>query len=175
MDGLKHTAKIREYCDYIDEHLNNVFKAWGIVQDACNDMNVIYDDHLFWVIDQMIKEHDISKMSHAEFIPYQRNFYPVEDKDGSDFPEAWEHHKDQNPHHWENWTKIQTGVPNELACHCVCMVCDWMARGMKFGDTAEKYYEDHKDTIDLPEWAVKFTREIFERLRAVEEPATSAA
>ena len=175
MDGLKHTAKIREYCDYIDEHLNNVARAWMIFQVACKDMNGIYDDHLFFVIDGLIKEHDVSKLSPEEFIQYQRNFHPVGKRDSDGFDSAWEHHQRYNPHHWQNWTKISTASPNELACHCACMVIDWMAMGLKFGDTAEEYYETLKELIDLPEWAVKFVGEIFERLRAVKcDPADVA-
>lgn len=164
MQGLQHIRRIRDYCDYIEEHLCNVSKAWAILQRDCADMHPLYDDHLWSVIDQMILEHDISKMSYEEFIPYQQNFFPVGEKDGTRFEAAWEHHALHNPHHWENWTKAEESFPNESACHCVCMVCDWMAMGMKFGDTAESYYAKHSARINLPEWADKLVREIFVRL-----------
>lgn len=167
MIGIQHINKIREYCDYVEEHLLNVEKSWEILQAACKDMNIIYDDYLFWSIDAMVRAHDISKMSVEEFIPYQRNFYPFGEKDASGFDGAWQHHLECNPHHWQAWTKIVEKMPNEQACHCVCMVIDWMAMGMKFGDTAEKYYEANRDKIELPEWAEKFIGEIFERLRNV--------
>lgn len=167
MVGLEYIQKIREYCDYVEEHLLNVEKSWKILQIACKDEHFIYDDCLYWTIDGMVQAHDISKMSVEEFIPYQRNFYPVgKEKDPAEFAAAWEHHKMWNPHHWENWTTLKETAPNQLACHCVCMVIDWMAMGLKFGDTAESYYESHKYGINLPEWAVKFIGEIFERLRA---------
>ena len=174
MNGYKYTARIREYCDSIDEHLRNVAASWKRIQETCKDLNVISDDHLFWCIDSMIKEHDVSKMSHEEFIPYQRNFFPLtdpnvagfgEDPDGDAWEAALSHHHKNNKHHWENWTQIKPYAPNELACHCVCMVCDWMAMGLKFDDTAEAYYEANKEKIDLPEWADKFLEEIFERIR----------
>ncbi len=164
MEGLRHTAKIKEYCDYIDEHLRNVAQAWNIVQEKCSDLNVISDDHLFFCIDTMIKAHDLSKISTEEFVPYQRKFFPADGKDDSGFGVAWEHHLGQNPHHWEKWTKTQEHYSNELACHCVCMFCDWMAMGMKFDDTAQEYFEANESEIELPEWAVVFLNEMFERV-----------
>jgi len=168
MEGLKHTAKIREYCDYIDEHLLNVGKAWKILQEKCGDIHPFYDDHLWAFMDSEIKNHDISKMAPEEFIQYQRQFFPVgeaPERDNPVFAAAWRNHKNENPHHWENWTKQNHEIfPNERACHCVMMVCDWMAMGMKFGDTVEEFYKRKKDEIELPDWAVKLIREIFARL-----------
>uniref|UniRef100_C6E6S4 Uncharacterized protein n=1 Tax=Geobacter sp. (strain M21) TaxID=443144 RepID=C6E6S4_GEOSM len=167
MIGIQHINKIREYCNYVEEHLLNVEKAWVILQAACKDMNVISDDYLFWNIDAMIRAHDVSKMSAEEFIQYQRYFYPFGEKDANGFDSAWQHHLEGNPHHWQAWTKLAETFPNDQACHCVCMVCDWMAMGMKFNDTAEQYYEKNCDKIELPEWAVNFIGEIFVRLRNV--------
>ena len=167
MVGLKHIAKIREYCDYVEEHLDNVSTSWDIIQDKCKDMNIIYDDFLFFNIDQHIKNHDISKLSHAEFIPYVEKFFPMDDKNADSnelFTEAWENHQDYNQHHWQNWTNVADHFPNEWACHCTCMVVDWMAMAIKFNDTAQGYYENNKDSIDIPEKAVKFIYEIFEKL-----------
>lgn len=183
MEGLNHIAKIRSYCDYVEEHLLNVAKAWKILQGALGNNWPMWDDYLFWTIDGLIREHDVSKMSNEEFIPYQQKFFPVEGRaagcdclpfdDGipvaTDFGPAWEHHKANNPHHWETWTTIPAGVPNEHACHLVCMVCDWMAMGMKFGDTAEEFYEANKKRIILPDWAVDFLRGIFAALRDTTE------
>lgn len=169
MNGLKHIAKIREYCDYIEEHLLNVEKAWKILQEKCKDMRFIYDDFVFWSIDEMIKNHDMSKMSLEEFIPYQQQFFPVGEKpDWANpvFAAAWIHHKAENLHHWESWVGTPETTPYDNECHCVCMVADWMAMGMKLGGTAEDYYRKNYEKIKLPEWAVKFIGEIFERLKA---------
>lgn len=165
MEGLKHINKIREYCDYLEEHLLNVEKAWKILQETCKDMNFIWDDYLFWSIDAMVKSHDISKMSAEEFIPYQRNFFPVGEKDSKAFHSAWLHHIDHNTHHWEKWTTIRERMPNEQYAYCVCMVIDWMAMGMKFGDTAQAYYEANSHKINLPEWAVKTIYQIFDAIK----------
>ena len=185
VNGLFHIIKIREYCDYVEEHLRHVEESWMTLREKCQKMRFVYDDYTYWSIDHMVKEHDMSKLSPEEFIQYQRNFFPVKEGDPkalfvptdeqnqiekdaakAGFKEAWEHHKSANGHHWQNWTKNEPYYnPYEAECHCVCMVIDWMAMGLKFGDTAESYYEGHKDEIKLPEWAVTFIHEIFEALK----------
>ena len=37
-----------------------------------------------------------------------------------------------------------------------------IAMGYEFGDTAKEYYENNKDKIILPEWAIKEMYKIFE-------------
>lgn len=138
------------------------------MQDKCKDMRFIWDDFYFWSTDAGVKSHDISKLSEAEFVQYRRCFYPTEEesKEGKvDLGSAWEHHKAENYHHWENWTSIKDPTPNEWEVHCVQMVVDWMAMGYKFGDTAQKYYESNKEEIKLPNYAIRFIYEIFERIK----------
>lgn len=167
MNGLDYIRRIREYCDYLERHLLYVQKSWAVFQVACKNMNVIYDDFLFHTINYMIIEHDLSKMSPEEFIQYQREFFPVSSKDASGFQAACVHHYEHNPHHWQTWTKLTERFPDELSCHCVCMVVDWMAVGMQTGDTAENYYLKNRERILIPPWADRFVEEIFECLRNV--------
>ena len=56
--------------------------------------------------------------------------------------------------------------PDDWEIDCVHMICDWMAMGYKFGDTARQYYESHKDKINLPEIAIPFIYEIFDRIES---------
>jgi hypothetical protein len=176
MEGLEHVAKIREYCDYLEEHIKNVQQAWLELQDKCKHMRFIYDDYVFWNINGMIDSHDLSKFSTEEFIQYQQNFFSVggevTDRDRGLFDSAWEHHKANNPHHWENWTSKKYGIGFEDEMNCVCMVADWMAMGKKFGDTARDYYEKNKGKIKLPEWADKFVNEIFDCVYGANTAAT---
>lgn len=166
MEGLKHTKAIREYCDYIDRHLVNVEASWKTLQDACKDMRFIHDDYVFWSINDEVARHDLSKFTAEEFIPYQRKFYPTGGCEPGELGLAWVHHQEANPHHWQHWTAKDYSSPYAPEVHCVCMVIDWMAMGLEFGDTAEAYYEAHKDKLHLPAWAVPFIGEIFQRLRA---------
>ncbi len=184
MDGLKRLEVLRSYCDYVEEHLRNVGKAWMILQDACPHEKQVWNDCDFWTTHAMIEEHDLSKMEAVEFVAYADWFFGEfgkdydADADGGKgehaheaamaaFDAAWAHHKAENPHHWQNWTQPDKAVsfPGELSCHVFCMVADWMAMGMKFGDTAEEYYEREKAKIDLPEWAVELLQRIFAALR----------
>ncbi len=167
MKALEHIEKIREYCDYLERHLKNVKDSWIILQDKCKDLPFIYDDYLFHSISDMISKHDLSKISKEEFIPYVEKFKPVKQRTGAqsdNFPKAWKHHKENNPHHWENWANREFYNPYEWQCHCVCMIVDWMAMGMEFGDTAQEYYESQGSKIKLPESGVTLAYQIFDRL-----------
>ena len=168
MKILEEINKSREYLDYIEEHVLNVEMAWTEIKTKCSDMRFMWDDFYYFSIQDEIDHHDLSKMSEQEFVQYRKAFYPTESEkigDEYDITPAWDHHKAHNPHHWENWTTLKPGKhPNSWEVHCVCMICDWMAMGYKFGDTAKAYYEKNKDKIDIPEAMVPFMYEIFDRI-----------
>jgi hypothetical protein len=165
MDGLKYIESTRKYLDYVEEHLLNIRQSWNLLQETCRDMRFIWNDLFYNSIGTRICEHDISKLGADELTQYRDWFFPVGEKcDESVFQKAWEHHKAHNPHHWENWTARDFYHPSEWEVHCVCMVVDWMAMGLKFGDTAQSYYEANRGKIILPDHAVDFIYEIFARL-----------
>ena len=165
MSLLEEIQKTREYLDYIEEHYLNVQKAWKEVKGKCSNMRFIRDDFYFNFLDSEIKDHDESKLSEAEFVPYRNTFYPVKGQKKPGLGKAWEHHKEKNYHHWETWTQhSKTNNPNEWEVHCVHMVVDWMAMGYVFEDNAKEYYEKHKDDINLPHYAIEFMYKIFDKL-----------
>jgi hypothetical protein len=178
MKGRLYIKQIRAYCDYLEEHLNNVEKAWNIVKSKCKNQTFSWDDFRYFSIHDMIQLHDISKFSKAEFIPYVQKFFPVEsevfpeEQFPADFDKAWEHHKEHNPHHWENWATKDHYHPYAEECHIVCMICDWMAMGMKFGDTAREYYEKNKDSIGIPKQWEKYMYSIFDEVESNTEEVT---
>ena len=153
--------KTRDYLDYIEEHYQNVLKSWRLVKDKCENMRFMYDDFYFFTLDANIKQHDFSKLSKEEFTQYRQFFHPLygETKNKEQFEKAWEHHKKENGHHWQNWI-LEPSQDQEL--YIVEMAVDWMAMGLKFGDTAREYYDENKDKIKLPEWADRFVNEIFD-------------
>jgi len=160
----KQAEKIIEYANYIRDHRENVMKAWKSLQEPCKSMNFIYDDCLYEAINWNIQLHDKSKYSQEEFIPYQLHFFPVDVQPiketlDIDFANAWEHHKKHNRHHWQ-YIGIYGGIEDVVE-----MVCDWMAMGMQFGDTAENYYLKNQSSIILKEWQVEIIKEIFKLIR----------
>lgn len=167
--------KTREYLDYLEEHYDNVQKAWKELQEKLKGkgFSFIYDDWKFFILDEMIKEHDISKLSAEEFIQYRKNFFPIESesmlKKPEAFDEAWKHHWETNSHHFENWTTKEYNNPFESALHCVHMVVDWIAMGYKFKNNARNYYKKEKQKINLPLWADKLVNEIFDEFYGKED------
>jgi len=164
MNVLKHIDKIREYCEYLEDHIENVANAWDEVQDKCSDMKFIYDDFFYATIDHLVINHDMSKVSHEEFIPYQQKFMPVGESNDELFADAWTNHQYENPHHWQNWTQIEDTFPDEWVCHCVTMLIDWIAMSYAKGGTAKEYYESQSDVIVIPKKAHDFIDEVFKRI-----------
>ena len=157
-------AKFREYINYFERHYDNVQLAWALINEKCgNNFRFIYDDFVWHTVDSEVKFHDESKLSSNEFTQYRNYFFPAlnESKNKLDFEAAWEHHKSQNVHHWQNWTVNHINNPYADA-FLVMNIVDWVAMGFEFGDTAKDYYEKNKDEINLPDWAVKLMYEIFE-------------
>lgn len=170
MQALELISKTREYLDYLEEHILNVRKAWAELQVKCKKMRFIYDDYVYNWIGGEVEMHDLSKLSEFEFIQYRKAFYPTTTEPRFDMSQAWEHHKAENPHHWENWTKRSEYNPYEWEVHFVHMVIDWMAMSYKSGDSAREYYEKNKDKIKLPEYAVSFIYEIFMCIETQNKP-----
>lgn len=172
MRGLME--KTKEYLNYVEEHYNNVQKAWNIIREKCDGMGFDFldDDFKFFTLSRDIELHDGSKLSKEEFVPYRRKFFPTEfeadhyqELIAADFEKAWKHHKLNNNHHWEHWGmhELPGASPSDTG-FVVHNICDWMAMGMKFGDTAQSYYEKNKDRIKIPKWSEDFMYKIFEHL-----------
>ena len=159
--------KFREYLDYIERHFNNVQKAWQLIQDKCRNkgFRFMWDDSVWASIESDVVNHDMSKLSAEEFTQYRQYFYPCKNevKNKDLFFSAWRHHKDNNIHHWQNWTTKCKGYAYRDS-YVVMMLVDWVAMGFEFNDTAQEYYEKNKGTIDLPEWAEELMYRIFEQI-----------
>ena len=165
---LGYIQKTRDYLDYLERHILNVKRAWEEIQEKCKDMDFIWDDWKWACINEEVINHDTSKMSQYEFTQYRANFYPTESEKKNqdvkkDFAIAWEHHKEHNIHHWENWTQEKD---NTVRYFClVGMVVDWLAMSYEFGDTPRKYYERSKNRITgMTEIEIEILNEIFDKL-----------
>lgn len=157
MEGQNYIDKTREYLDYLEEHLNNVKRAFTELSKACEGMWWVSDDFSWHTLRRRVELHDLSKFSKAELIQYRDHFYPVNEKDkkNSEMNAAWENHKMMNTHHHQS-------IKDYL--DIVHMIIYWTAMGYKFGVTAQEYYERNKHKIKLSDKHVKFMYEIFDKL-----------
>lgn len=164
MEGFKYIKSTREYLDYLENHLNNIAKAFAELSDACDGMVWVGDDYTWHTLRKEVLEHDLSKFSKEEFIQYRDKFFPVkvEKHHESEFEKAFENHKANNTHHFES---IRTDYRGNTEKDIVHMIIDWTAMGYKFGDNAESFYNKNRDKIIIPDGYEDFLQEIFRRLR----------
>ena len=162
--------KEKEYEDYINEHVNNVKKAYNerkipisVVLNLSNDE--IKD------LENRIENHDNSKWSDEEFDAYRRHFHYISDKEKEeskeDFEKAWKHHYTVNDHHPEHY--CLDGEPKEIPKVAMAeLICDWDAMSRKFGGNPLKWYNDNAarkfvfndNTKELLEKALKYLYDV---------------
>lgn len=152
----------KNYTDYVQNHIENVQKAWNDeISNIDDEFIQAHKDELT----EQIKHHDESKWDTDEFDAYRANYNPIDDQEKIDneanFQAAWYHHFQNNPHHWQHWIDDKGDlIPLEdidtVKKSYIEMICDWQAMGYVFGDTAKQYYDQNKDTIkiypELQEW-----------------------
>ena len=160
--------KTREYLDYVERHYDNVQKAFNkFTQRTCHKnfskkyngfsfRTKLYDDWNFACLQAIIKEHDLSKLDYIEFIPYRKNFYPINDEEKQRnkevFKNAWEHHKENNSHHWQSriGRHFERFSGFECSYYAIENAMDWIAMAYEFNETPlNKYYLENKDKIQL--------------------------
>ena len=157
MDGQRYIDKTREYLDYLEEHLNNVAKAFNELSEACIHEAWVYDDYNWHTFKDEVEAHDLSKFSKEEFVQYRANFYPVSPRDAKNscFDAAWENHKKENHHHHETC---------ENRMDIVHMVIDWMAMSYKFKDNPRDFYNKTKPSMDFDEEQHAYVSKLFDHL-----------
>lgn len=143
-------AQAKNYKKYVDEHIENVNKAFSEFGPAlCKALSIDLGR-----LKEMIEIHDQSKYSEEEFEGYRKYFYPTHLEDSESlnkyaFDLAWNHHVKNNPHHPEFWVRqdedtgelIPEDMPNTFIAE---MLLDWQAMGYKFGDNAYQYWNSDK-------------------------------
>lgn len=143
-------AQAKNYKRYVDEHIENVNKAFSEFGPVlCKALSVDLGR-----LKEMITIHDQSKYDEEEFEGYRKYFYPTSLEDSKDlnqyaFDLAWNHHVKNNPHHPEFWVRqdedtgelIPEDIPNTFIAE---MLLDWQSMGYKFGDNAYQYWNSDK-------------------------------
>lgn len=172
MEGIEYINQTTKYLNYLEEHLDNVRKAYNHIAEILFDKRIQLGkiigqdvEEFLFLLKEDVKNHDLSKFSDYEFVPYRVKFFPVSEETNQDdiqidFKSAWMNHKLENHHHWET---------AETKIDIVHMIIDWTAMGYKFGDTAQEYYEANKDRINLSKEHEEFMYDVFELIYSEEE------
>lgn len=131
-----------DYKKYIITHKANVSKFAGWLKKSLPE---VFDNVDTAQFDAIIAEHDDSKYSEEEFIPYA-NFWANKHDEYIYDPEyeaAWEHHWMHNEHHPEHW------LGNDMPyIYILEMLCDWGSFSIASGNYHELidyYYNEAKD------------------------------
>ena len=142
--------KEKQYKEYVIEHCRNVKNAWKRMKDnnkvvACLNAIPGFDKD---VVDYLVSNHDNSKYSEAEWEPYRKNFFPLNDQEKFEnenaFEEAWKHHYSHNFHHWNYWANYNS-IDSMTTNYVTEMCCDWIAMSDKFGGDAYSWYQSQTD------------------------------
>ena len=164
-DNIKIKKQTKNYKKYIKEHQENVKKAFEEIKE-----NPIifqrYSGEILNALWERVLVHDESKYSEEEFIPYRKNFFPIntEEKENNrlDFDKAWEHHWKNNSHHWQhrkNKTSFNKDNQEEVL-DVLENLLDWIAMGYKFNNRPYQYYENNKNNIVLCENERKYLEDL---------------
>lgn len=163
-DDEKKQEKIKEYEDYINEHIENVHKAYDRIVK-----NFVKDEFTAEQLKQLetnLDNHDKDKVIPFMFDAYRRNHLPINDKEKEDADEdydiAWSYHKHVNPHHWEYWLNnagefAQNINEEDMKLAYAEMLCDWLSFGFKkekesaTGESTEfeTWYNESKKNIKI--------------------------
>ena len=162
MEAHEYIKQTRAYLDYLEEHIENIRKAFQEVSLACDGMAWVGDDRTWFDTRHEITLHDVSKFSKEEFTQYRGKFFSTKaelhDTQELDmnFDKAWTNHQAKNHHHWET-AETETDI--------IHLVVDWTAMGYKFGDTAEEYYQNNIHDINIPKQHQKFLQTLFKKIK----------
>lgn len=143
----EHKERVKQFADWLKKNLPELFNEPGLGD-----------------FDELIQEHDESKFSEEEFLPYAEHFYGSGDND-FEFEQAWQHHWKNNEHHPEYW--LGEDMPY---IYILEMICDWGSFGIAKGDYKEliDYYNTkakNDGEKNLSENTKKIIEEILDKIK----------
>lgn len=152
-----------EYITYVKEHKERVqqFAEW--LRGQCSEVFEGVDLDAF---NDIIQEHDESKLAEPEFEAYAQHFYGSKNND-LEFNEAWKHHWMNNEHHPEFW--LGEDMPY---IYILEMLCDWGSFSIASGNLRELskfYYEQARDDKEknLSDNTKTIIEEILDKINSV--------
>lgn len=162
----------QKYQEYLEGHIGNVQDAMNLIIKISPNDEFIQDNKEALL--NIAKEHDKSKYSEEEYIPYLHHFYPTNEQEehmSEEFELACKHHILHNKHHWDFWIDPSTlELPDikeddrQYKLYCIERVCDWLAMARQHDEEKDEWYEANKDSIKMPDWAKDYTEELYSRI-----------
>ena len=180
MHGLLIIEQTRKYLDYLEEHLQNVEKAFLLFRKHCHTHWIFEEQHqlkLEW-LEADVYCHDLSKFSTQEFQYYRVKFFPtvrektfdegIQEEFHKAFQGAWEHHKTNNAHHPATYLKMRANNNPNWELGVIHQAIDLMAMSLKFGGEPSKYLDDHRcvQFKDVPNEAIQILYTILYTIEA---------
>ena len=162
--GIRKQWKIHKYRKYIENHRDNIQKAYCEMV-MCPGLNFVnWTEDLCYKLKERANNHDLSKYSEEEFEPYRKFYHPVNKEEKFlgeiEFDAAWEHHWSNNWHHWQCRQYCNNEMTEEIYLGCLENVMDWLAMSYKFGDRPYQFWEKNKDKIKLPQVQMDLIRDL---------------
>ena len=146
---IEHKERVKQFADWLKENLPELFSEPGLGD-----------------FDELIQEHDESKFSEEEFLPYAQKWFG-DGKKTLEYELAWEHHWKNNEHHPEYW-----GGNDMPYIYILEMICDWGSFGIAKGDITELisfYYSKARDDEEknLSDNTKKIIEEILYKIKSI--------
>lgn len=166
----------RKYDEYLEQHIQGVFKAYEWLRNNVPDLFV--DPNLKLKCDYLISNHDKSKYDKEEYQAYDDYFYGNRSyKVVQDFNRAWLHHIHKNQHHWQYWVLINDD-PNENEViidmpdeYIIEMICDWLSFSLSKDNLYELFdwYNQHKNYMKLSDKTRDKVEYILDKIKEVND------
>ena len=167
----------KSYLGHVLDHKKMVYIAWLYVADTLYSLDFISESDMC-DINNLIMNHDDSKLQRDEFIPYARRFNGPRQKNPivkADFKAAVKLHKERNLHHYE---ALKSYKGWNWKHYAIELICDYIAMGWEFDNYICEYFQEVKDELKsvLSEEYYNYIESIIsiisERLVLAEKPLT---
>ena len=115
------------YTESLERHLQAVYKS----------------GELLGVPPDQLRQHDASKWSEAEFMPYALNWNGTDEQKAANadaYERAQLHHYHHNPHHWQHWLMVDGDGMRALEmppAYALEMVADWRGASIAYTGSAD--------------------------------------
>lgn len=168
---MSNIGKDEQYRAYLLNHISGLKYAFKWLEKNIPDVYVNDGIDYSSIIYLNVKDHDYSKYTADEYVPYREYFYGDRtDRVKSDFDYAWLNHIHNNPHHWQYWVLYEDDgdakaleIPFE---YLIEMFLDHWSFSWNKGNLFEilDWYNNHKDKMILNDKSRKQYEELLDKV-----------